>query len=322
MPTFAIYKIMFSPARQRSLLAEDGRTNLDHAQDYMEEVLDEKLHICKELRDKTLLPLDNYVDTRRERVTLMVVCNEKCHKYREKLEDRELVHHPGCHVIIDNRPGVAQLAIERSESFGNNPDRVRDLLQDALCKAFARFEIGVELRAKMRERAFWEMVDDQREQFKDPIKKVVFDFPNPDKVAPVDASAGMLEKLVLLSTLTAATNAAKGTLNLLSDKEKVIELKRSQEDIAHLVEMCAHNGYDIAVHFKHYGVYRFGRSVKALDTIKRDVIQEFRCGQMMMGKAQEGEFLLIAQLDEIRTRTENYVDEEPVEKKRTRGGKK
>ena len=154
------------------------------------------------------------------------------------------------------------------------------------------------------------------------IKKVVFDFPNPDKVAPVDASAGMLEKLVLLSTLTAATNAAKGTLNLLSDKEKVIELKRSQEDIAHLVEMCAHNGYDIAVHFKHYGVYRFGRSVKALDTIKRDVIQEFRCGQMMMGKAQEGEFLLIAQLDKIRTRTENYVDEEPVEKKRTRGGKK
>ena len=262
------------------------------------------------------------METRRERVTLMVVCNEKCHKYREKLEDLELVHHPGCHVIIDNRPGVAQLAIERSDSFGNNPDRVRDLLQEALCKAFARFEITVELRAKMRERAFWEMVDDQREQFKDPIKKVVFDFPNPDKVKPVDASVGMLEKLALLSTLTSATNAAKGTLNLMSDKEKVIELKRTQEDIAHLVELCAHNGYDIAVHFKHYGVYRFGRSVKALDTIKREVIQEFKSGQMMMGKAQEGVFLLIALLDEIRTRTENYVDEEPVEKKRTRGGKK
>ena len=313
---------MFSPAQQRSLLAEDGRTHLSQAQEYLEEVLGEKLPVCKEQRDKTLLPLDNYVETRRERVTLMVVCNEKCHKYREKLEDLELVHHPGCHVIFDNRPGVAQLAIERSDSFGNNPDRVRDLLQEALCKAFARFEITVELRAKMRERAFWEMVDDQREQFKDPIKKVVFDFPNPDKVKPVDASVGMLEKLALLSTLTSATNAAKGTLNLMSDKEKVIELKRTQEDIAHLVELCAHNGYDIAVHFKHYGVYRFGRSVKALDTIKREVIQEFKSGQMITGKAQEGVFLLIALLDEIRTRTENYVDEEPVEKKRTRGGKK
>ena len=113
MPTFAIYKLLFSRARQRSLLAEDGRTNLEHAQEYLEEVLTEKLPICKEQRDKSLLPLDNYVEARREGVTLMVVCNEKCHKYREKMEDLELVHHPGCHVIFDNRPGVAQLAIER-----------------------------------------------------------------------------------------------------------------------------------------------------------------------------------------------------------------
>ena len=101
MPTFAIYKILFSQASQRSLLAEDGRTNLDHAQEYLEEVLTEKLPICKEQRDKTLLPLDNYVEARRERVTLMVVCNEKCHKYREKMEDLELVHHPGRQCLSD-----------------------------------------------------------------------------------------------------------------------------------------------------------------------------------------------------------------------------
>ena len=131
MPTFAIYKLLFSRARQRSLLAEDGRTNLDHAQEYLEEVLTDKLPICKEQRDKSLLPLDNYVEARLEGVTLMVVCNEKCHKYREKMEDLELVHHPGCHVIFDNRPGVAQLAIERSESFKNDPDKLRDLIQEA-----------------------------------------------------------------------------------------------------------------------------------------------------------------------------------------------
>ena len=322
MPTFAIYKILFFQAQQRSLLAEDGRTHLDQAQEYLEEVLSEKLPICKEQRDKTLLPLDNYVETRRERVTLMVVCNEKCHKYREKMEDKELVHHPGCHVIFDNREGVAQLAIERSESFRNDPDKVRNLIQEALCKAFARFELTVEIRAKMREREFWEMVDDQRDRFNDPIRKVVFDFPNPENVKPVDAPQGMLEKLVLLNTLTSATNAAKGSLNLMSDKDRIIELRRTKEDFAHLVTLCSHNGYDIAVHFKHYGVYRFGRTVKALDTIKREVIDEFRSGQMRLGKVQEGVFQLIALLNEIRTRTENFVDEEPVEKKRTRGGKK
>jgi hypothetical protein len=252
----------------------------------------------------------------------MVVCNEKCHKYREKMEDLELVHHPGCHVIFDNRPGVAQLAIERSESFKNDPDKLRDLIQEALCKAMARFELTVEVRAKMREREFWEMVDDQRDRFKDPIRKVVFDFPNPDKVHPIDATPGMLQYLTMLNAITTATNAAKGSLNLVSDKERVIELQRSQQDIAHLVSLCAYNGYDIAVHFKHYGVYRFGRSVKALDSIKREVIDEFRTGQMKLGKRDEGVFTLITLLEEIRTRTENYTDEEPVEKKRTRSHKK
>ena len=92
MPTFALYKILFSRASQRSLLAEDGRTQLDHAQDYLEEVLTEKLPICKEQRDKTLLPLENYVETRRDRVSLMVVCNEKSHKYREKMKNLHLTN--------------------------------------------------------------------------------------------------------------------------------------------------------------------------------------------------------------------------------------
>lgn len=309
MPTFAIYKILFTQSRQRNLLAEDGRTNLDQGQEYLKEVLNLGLHIIKEQRDKTLVPLENYIEAQREDVFLMVVCNEKCHKYREKMENKELVHHPGCRVIIDNRKGVAQMAVERSEAFSNNPDKVRDLIEDALNKAFTRFELAVEIRAKMREREFWEMVDDQRNNFKDPIKKVVFDFPNPSNVTPVDATEAMLERLTLLNALTAAVNAAKGTLNLMSDKNKIIELERSQEDIAALVSLCSQNGYDIAVHFKHYGVYRFGRSVKALDTIKAEVIEEFCKGQMMMGKAQEGVYSLLELLDEIRTRTENYIDE-------------
>ena len=322
MPTFAIYKLMFSQATQRNLLAEDGRTHLDHAQEYLGEVLTTPLPICKEQRDKTLLPLENYTEAHHDGVTLMVVCNEKRHKYREKMDDMELVHHPGCHVVIDNREGVAQVAIERSEAFANNPDKVRDLLQEALCKAMARFELTVELRAKMREREFWDMVNEQRDQFKDPIQKVVFDFPNPENTAPVDASGQMIERLALLSAVTAATNAAKGSLNLMSDKNKVIQLEQTKEDFAQLVTLCSMNGYDIAVHFKRYGVYRYGRTVKALDTIKKDVLHEFKTGQMQMGKTVEGVFELVRQLDDIRFRTENYTNEEPTEKIRTRSRKK
>ena len=47
MPIFAIYKMMFSKASQRNMFAEDGRTVLDKAQEYLEEVLQEKLPIRK-----------------------------------------------------------------------------------------------------------------------------------------------------------------------------------------------------------------------------------------------------------------------------------
>lgn len=113
MPTFAIYKMMFSKVSQRNMFAQDGRTVLDKAQEYLEEVLQEKLPIRKENQDKTVTILDNYVEARRDGVTLMVVCNEKKHRYKEKMDEKELEYHPGAYVVIDNREGVAQVAIER-----------------------------------------------------------------------------------------------------------------------------------------------------------------------------------------------------------------
>ena len=318
MPTFAIYKMMFSKASQRNMFAQDGRTVLDKAQEYLEEVLQEKLPIRKENQDKTVTILDNYVEARRDGVTLMVVCNEKKHRYKEKMDEKELEYHPGAYVVIDNREGVAQVAIERSSSFNNKTEKVRELLEDALCKAFARFELKVELRAKMREGDFWDVVEEQQERFKDSIQKVTFDFAKLKDEHPVDAPEGVINKLSLLNSLSKATNAARGSLNLISDKENIIHLKRAEEDIAQLVSMCSHNAYDICVQFKRYGIYRFGGKVMALDTIKSDALIEFRTGQMIMGKFHEGEFDLVRQMEEIRVRTNNYIDGEPIIKKRTR----
>lgn len=321
MPTYAIYKMLFSQASQRSLFAEDGRTHLDHAQEYLEEVLDTRLPIITVKRKEEVL-LENYIEARRDRVTLMVVCNEKKHKYKEKMEDLELTHHPGCRVIIDNREGIAQVAIERSDSFNGNPDTVCKLLREALCKAMERFELAVELRQKMREREFWELVEEQKRIHQDPIKKVVFEFPNPEKTKPVDVPDEMKKNLAFLNILTAATNAAKGALNLLSDKNSVIQLERAKTDFAQLVPLCTRNGYDISVHFQRYGVFRCGGKAKALDIIKDGVIMEFKSGQMQMGKTEEGVFELVRQLDEIRVRTENYIDDEPIKQVRKRGRKK
>ncbi len=128
MAVYQIYKVLFNRSRQGNLLSTmDGRSAYDKAQELLEEMLGGVLPLTKEKRDKTLVPLENYVEKKRDGVTVMVVCNEKNHKYREKLEEHELVYHPGCRVIIDNRPGIAQLAIERSQSFDGKTDKVRDM---------------------------------------------------------------------------------------------------------------------------------------------------------------------------------------------------
>lgn len=318
MPVFAIYKMMFSKASQRNLLAEDGRTNLDKAQEYLDELLQDKLPIVKRKRDQSVVPLDNYIEARHDGVYLMVVCNEKPIKYKEKMDEMEFVSHPGAYVIIDNREGVAQVAIERSASFNNNTDKVCELLQEAISKAMARFELTVELRPKMREGEFWDVVEEQQERYHDKVQKVSFDFSKMEDERPIDAPKSIVEKLMLFNSITKAINAARGQLNLVSDKGSVIQLQRAQEDFAHLVSMCSHNAYNISVKFERYGLYRFGGTVKALDSIKNEILQEFKTGQMVSGKRIEGEFALLQQMDEIRLRTENYVDAEPVEQKRTR----
>ena len=128
MAVYQIYKILFNRSRQGNLLSMmDGRSAYDKAQELLEEMLGGVLPLTKEKRDKTLVPLESYVEKKRDGVTVMVVCNEKNHKYREKLEEHELVYHPGCRVILDNRPGIAQLAIERSQSFDGKTDKVRDM---------------------------------------------------------------------------------------------------------------------------------------------------------------------------------------------------
>lgn len=317
MAVYQIYKILFNRSRQGNLLSKmDGRSAYDKAQELLEEMLGGVLPLTKEKKDKTLVPLESYVEKKRDGVTVMVVCNEKNHKYREKLEEHELVYHPGCRVIIDNRPGIAQLAIERSQSFDGKTDKVRDILQEAFCKLFDQYQLTVEIRAKKREGTFWEAVDEQCLTYNDRIQHVVYEFPDDDEVGPIDASHQTMDKLTLLKSLNAAMNAARGVYHAYSNKEKTIQLDKTQEDIANMVAMCCQNGYNISVHFQHYGVYRFGTDIKALSQLKDEVVKEFVDGQTAIGKTIEGEWALVHWLDEIRKVTENYKDEEPVAKKR------
>ena len=322
MATFQIYKLLFIRSREGNLLsAMDGETAYSKAQELLESVLSGTLPITKEKRDKTVVSLENYVEAKRNGVTVMVVCNEKNHRYKEKMTDQELVYHPGCRVIVDNRPGVAQIAIERSQSFDWKTDTVRDKLEEALNKLFDKYQLRVEIRAKKRQGTFWEIVEEQT-KMDDRIESVTFEFPDTDKVGPVDAPQSTIGMLSVFKQINDMLDAACGTYTWLSSKDKALKLDRTREDVSALVGLCCQNGYNIKVQFKRLGYYRFGESIRALSLLDDETLNNFIHGQTSIGKDVSASWQLMQWLDDIRKATDNYTDEEPVRKRRKRGYKR
>ena len=106
MAIYAIYKLIFEKAEQTSVTASDvGEITIDKAQSLLDDVLKEELPMSKTNKRKEQVRLENYLERTENGISLLMICNEKNIQYSEKKEDRTLTSHPGCYVIIDNRPG-------------------------------------------------------------------------------------------------------------------------------------------------------------------------------------------------------------------------
>lgn len=318
MATYAIYKILFEVDPQKNLISlEDGNTAFDKAQDILEGMLEGSLPVYRKKKNGENILLQCAVEKKMNGVTLMQLCDEKEMKYKEGHEDVEITAHPGCYVIVDNRPGVLQMVVEHvAASFEGKTDKVRDLIEETLNSLFEEYGLTVNINQKWHPGDFWEAIEEQSVRHNDTIRKVVFDFPNPERVGPIDPPNDLAhQKLILLNTLTQATNAAKGSLSLVSDKEKAMRLERTQEDIAGMVALCSNNGYDITVMFENYGKYRKGSDIKAFEVLDDAVIEEFRNGQRSI-EGVDGNFLLIQWLDDVREQTKDYNYEKIASKRK------
>ncbi len=325
MAIFAIYKYDFRLAAESSLFAKGTEQQLDKAQDTFDGFLtgDMPLPIALDKRDNTSVKLDNEVVCKHDKVCLLLICNEKSKKFMEKKDEQQIKYHPGCYVIIDNRDGVANIAIERTSAFDGNPDKVSLLLEAAINDKFVMEGIGlkVEIRSKVREATLWELVDHQTNIYNDVITKVAFSFPNPKKVAGIDADYKMRNKLAVLASITNSLNGVKGSFHVEADKGETLRLEQTQEDLAQMVHLCSRNAYDISVYFKYYGVYRFGSEEKALCELKDEYINEFRKGQLAILDNGERGFALEQWLDEERRITEGYKNAIPSKKARKKSHK-
>ena len=321
MAVFEIYKYFFKQTTEETLFVKGTSDKLiDKAQELFDEMLqgDRPFPLKKENRDHTISPLDNEVLAKSDRVALMLVCNEKHKKYQDKKDDKDLEYFPGCYVVFDNREGIANLAIERTPAFENNPDKVSLLLQKAINDAFylKEIQLKIEIRCKVKEASLWDIVDHQVNYYNDRISKVVFNFPIPGKIAGIDAPSEMKDKLEIMASIASAINGAKGSYHVEAERGKSLHLQRTQEDLAQMVHLCSRNVYDIYVYFQYYGLYRFGADEKALSSLDDRFIKNFKDRQIVMLPPGESGFELMDWLDKVRYITEDFKDAVPLAKKR------
>ena len=326
MAVFAIYKYDFVQSKDGNLFVE-GTTDklIDKAQELFDGMItgDRPFPVNIKKRDNTLSPLENEVIVKRERVSLMLICNEKHKKYQDKKDDKDLEYHPGCYVLIDNRDNIANIAIERTSAFDNNTDKVSLLLQEAINDAFFAngIMLKIEIRSKVKEATLWEIVNHQLYNYNDRVTKVVFNFPIPGKVAGIDASHEMKDRLKIMSSIASAMNAARGSYHVEAERGGSLRLEQAQEDLAQMVHLCSRNVYDIHIHFKYYGIYRFGSEEKALSSMNDEFIENFKSGQLVNLSNGEIGFEIVEWLNNVRQITEEFKDAIPTTKKRKRSDK-
>ena len=264
---YQIYKYDFHKATQRTIIAEaegiDGNKHIKIAQTCFASLFDlntiDKLaKINKKGEVKAMLPND--VLAKSNEIFIWRVNNsqlkdwwKKCGKDNkgiDKYEKEEIESNPYCHVLIDNRPGVGLMAIEKSSAWGSKPDMLRDVLLENFNRMLADFfDLEMRIEARMDPKDIWEFVHDRLFEHHDYIRKVAFTFQNPKKINKSNAMEVKSTRLKAMLKTVEISDALKGFFTMEFDKNTNSKISQTNKDMAEMVRLCGENGYDINRYF-------------------------------------------------------------------------
>lgn len=324
MVKYAIYKYVFSKtAEGKGFFDANEETIYTKAQNFLSELLEsKKLNIYKTKQDGKPIIYPNDVFCKRQDVIVMSVCNVKTFTIYKDYQETKGESNPWCNVIIDNRQGICQMAIEQTGAFGSDTNKVRDLLAETFNRHLFKYGMHIEIMVKMRTAKFWDVINEQCCKNRDRINRVVFDFPNPKETKPIDTSDKMIDRLEFYSSLISSMGAAKSSMTFDAQKNLSINLDQTREDIAQMVTLCCNNGYGISVHFSQMGLYRCDDRIKAMYQMNDNVVENFINGQTMIEEGKTGNsFALTQWLDNIREITKDCENAKPTPKRRKKDRK-
>ena len=328
---YAIYKYDFHKALQRSILAVennlDGSKFVKIAQECFASLFDrntiERLAKQNKKGEYTLLPND--VMARTGDIFIWRVNNSqmkewwrrtgKDNKGIDKYEKKDIESNPYCNVLIDNRPGIGLMAIEKSTAWGSKPDTVRDMLLENFNRILAdKYDLEMRIEARMNPKDIWEFVHERLFEHNDYIRKVSFTFQNPKKINKTDAMEVKSRRLKAMLKTVEISDALKGFFTMEFDKHTNGKISEKNKDMAEMVRLCAENGYDISITFKEFKTYRINDYVRAYYPMTLDVLRGFSTNSRTFDNKTE----LEKWFDMVAEQTKEYVNESEVPTRRNK----
>lgn len=330
MDKYRLYKIVLKPCHikeadwTQSVVA--GTTDLSNAQEILEKLLisvfkeDRRLPIGKEPEtgDKVLpnsiLRNDNYV-------TLLKLHNPGIVNIWE-LSGAKIPKDtfPYSYIVIDNRPGIGQMAIQMKTDAWSDPDTVAKLLEDNLNRILKDQSTGleIEIRYKYLPTEFFKFVKQRKKDDGVTVKHIYFELTNPEFETPIETAVDTTGHIRQLMNMLSQLGGAKAKLQIDAPKKNEL-IKRKLKDIKQMVSLVATNGYSLKVEFNDNSSYTCNQLMLHDDDMKETILSDFRDGQ----KHNFFEFELFHWLDEMLKKEKDcdYQDEQPIRFKPARKNK-
>lgn len=326
---YAIYKFDFHKAFERTIQAEadgvDGAKYLKQAQTCFASLFDQNSidNLAKVNKKGEATRLPNDVMARMGDIFVWRVNNSqmkewwrrsgKDSKGIDRYERDEIESNPYCYVLVDNRPGICLMAIEKSTAWGGKPDNVRDMLLENLNPMLAdKFDLEMRIEARMNPKDIWEFVHERLFEHEDYIRRIQFVFQNPKKINKSNAMDVKSARLKAMLRTVEISDALKGFFTMEFDKNTNDKISKKNRDLAEMVRLCGENGYDIAITFKEFKTYRINDYVRAFYPMTLDVLQRFGIGTRTINDKTE----LEEWFDLVDEQTKGYINESEVPKRR------
>lgn len=233
-----------------------------------------------------------------------------------KIEKKTKRSTPYCYVIIDNRPGIHQIAIQSPSPAWKNPNMVKTLLEESINWISNVLDYGLEvhIRSKMLPTKFWEYVDRKRKKDKVSIKRMVFSFTNYKRRPDIDIMQALSSEWKHMESFMAWMNQIgvdKGEIDITPPKDDSL-IKRKYADIKHMVEICMNSNYALSITFSDGITYKCNQELRAELPMKDETIRlEFEQGY----KELFSSYRILEWLDEVVNEIKQYQDVEEVKPK-------